>query len=176
VVPVDRAVVLARRPPALLIDAVLVTPDLRPQPHHPLQLEAAHEVAPDRNRIDGVELCGDFWRSRYVHCGRIGMFEKPENRLLASLEPVDLSLTPHLRTGCFAKGVILQEQEALVAEVYFPLNGLVALVSVMDDGQIVVFGRGGHEFSKRKARGSSAPPQPFGRTNGAGARLRDRRR
>jgi CRP-like cAMP-binding protein len=66
------------------------------------------------------------------------MFEKPENRLLASLEPVDLSLlTPHLRTGCFAKGAILQEQEAPVAEVYFPLNGLVALVSVMDNGQIV---------------------------------------
>jgi CRP-like cAMP-binding protein len=66
------------------------------------------------------------------------MFEKPENRLLASLEPVDLSLlTPHLRTGCFAKGAILQEQEATVAEVYFPLNGLVALVSVMDNGQIV---------------------------------------
>src|SRR4029450_5111236 len=66
------------------------------------------------------------------------MFEKPENRLLASLEPVDLSLlNPHLRTRYFAKGAILQEQEAPVAEVYFPLNGMVALVSVMENGQIV---------------------------------------
>jgi hypothetical protein len=41
------------------------------------------------------------------------MFDKRENRLLAALEPVDLSLlTPHLRTSYFAKGAILQEQEA----------------------------------------------------------------
>ena len=66
------------------------------------------------------------------------MFDKPENRLLAALEPVDLSLlTPHLRTGYFAKDAILQEQDTLVDEVYFPLNGMVALVSVMENGQIV---------------------------------------
>ena len=66
------------------------------------------------------------------------MFDKRENRLLAALEPADLSLlTPHLRTGHFTKGAILQEQEASVAEVFFPLNGMVALVSVMESGQIV---------------------------------------
>jgi CRP-like cAMP-binding protein len=75
---------------------------------------------------------------RALHCGGIAMFDKRENRLLTALEPGDLSLlTPHLRTGYFAKGAILQEQEAPVAEVYFPLEGMVALVSVMENGQIV---------------------------------------
>jgi len=33
------------------------------------------------------------------------------------------------------RGEILQEQEAPVAQVYFPMSGLVSLVSVMEDGQ-----------------------------------------
>src|SRR5262245_51423533 len=58
--------------------------------------------------------------------------------MLAALGPADLSLlTPHLRTGYFAKGAIFQEQEAAVTEVFFPLNGMVALVSVMENGQVV---------------------------------------
>lgn len=40
-----------------------------------------------------------------------------------------------LSTAYFARGEILQEQEAPVAQVYFPMSGLVSLVSVMEDGQ-----------------------------------------
>lgn len=76
------------------------------------------------------------------------MLDKLENRLLAALEPSDHALlAPHLRRAFFAQGAVLQEQEAPVAHVYFPMNGMVSLVSVMeDDGQVVetaVVGREG---------------------------------
>ena len=60
------------------------------------------------------------------------MFDKRENQLLAALDPTDYALIrPHLSTACFERGVILQEQEAPVVQVYFPMSGLVSLVSVM---------------------------------------------
>jgi CRP-like cAMP-binding protein len=75
------------------------------------------------------------------------MFDKRKNRLLAALDPTDYALLrPHLSTACFAPGVILQEQEAPVVQVYFLMNGLVSLVSVMEDGheiETAVVGRDG---------------------------------
>jgi CRP-like cAMP-binding protein len=73
--------------------------------------------------------------------------DKLQNRLLAALEPADYALLlPHLRIAHFAQGTVLQQQEAAVERVYFPLNGMVSLVSVMEDGQVVesaVIGREG---------------------------------
>src|SRR6187399_989275 len=70
-----------------------------------------------------------------------------ENRLLAALDPADYALVrPHLSTTCFARGAILQEQEAPVAYVYFPMSGLVSFISIMGDGQEIetaVVGRDG---------------------------------
>src|SRR5262245_32852450 len=75
------------------------------------------------------------------------MFDKGDNRLLAELDPTDYALVrPHLSTAYFARGEILQEQEAPVAQVYFPMSGLVSLVSVMEDGheiETAVVGRDG---------------------------------
>src|SRR5262249_16999171 len=75
------------------------------------------------------------------------MFDKRENRLLAALDPTDYALIrPHLSTACFEQGTILQEQEAPVVQVYFPMSGLVSLVSVMEDGheiETAVVGRDG---------------------------------
>jgi CRP-like cAMP-binding protein len=75
------------------------------------------------------------------------MFDKRENRLLAALDPTDYALLrPHLSTACFARGAILQEQEAPVVQVYFPISGLVSLVSVMEDGheiETAIIGRDG---------------------------------
>jgi CRP-like cAMP-binding protein len=75
------------------------------------------------------------------------MFDKRENRLLAALDPTDYALLrPHLSIACFERGAILQEQEAPVAHVYFPMSGLVSLVSVMKDGheiETAVVGRDG---------------------------------
>jgi CRP-like cAMP-binding protein len=73
--------------------------------------------------------------------------DKLQNRLLAALEPADYALlSPLLRTVYFAQGTILQEQGAPVTRVYFPLMGIVSLVSVMENGQIVetaIIGRDG---------------------------------
>jgi CRP-like cAMP-binding protein len=73
--------------------------------------------------------------------------DKFQNRLLAALEPADYALlSPLLRTAYFAQGTILQEQGAPVARVYFPLLGMVSLISVMEDGRMVetaVVGREG---------------------------------
>jgi CRP-like cAMP-binding protein len=70
-----------------------------------------------------------------------------ENRLLAALEPSDYALLmPQLRTAYFSQGAVLQEQDAPVAHVYFPMNGLISLVSIMEDGRAVesaVVGREG---------------------------------
>ena len=75
------------------------------------------------------------------------MLDKRENRLLAALDPADYDLVrPHLSTACFEQGAILQEQEAAVAHVCFPMNGLVSLGSVMEDGHEIatsVLGRDG---------------------------------
>jgi CRP-like cAMP-binding protein len=75
------------------------------------------------------------------------MLDKLENQLLAALEPGDYALLmPHPRAAYFTQGAVLQEQEAPVAHVYFPMNGMVSLVSVMEDGQVVesaVVGREG---------------------------------
>jgi CRP-like cAMP-binding protein len=60
------------------------------------------------------------------------------NRLLATLDHADFHLlTPHLRSVPLVKGHVLQEQEAPVEQVYFPLSGVVSLISVMEAGEVV---------------------------------------
>ena len=77
----------------------------------------------------------------------LNMPDKLQNQLLAALERADYALlSPLLRTAYFERGTILQEQGAPVTRVYFPLNGMVSLVSVMENGHIVetaVVGREG---------------------------------
>jgi CRP-like cAMP-binding protein len=46
------------------------------------------------------------------------------NRLLQTLDEADFALiAPHLQRVSLAQGQVLQEQEARVEEVYFPLRG-----------------------------------------------------
>lgn len=60
------------------------------------------------------------------------------NRLLATLDQADLiQLTEHLDKLPLAQNLILQEQEAPVEKVYFPLSGVISLISVMENGQVV---------------------------------------
>jgi CRP-like cAMP-binding protein len=60
------------------------------------------------------------------------------NRLLAALGGSDLALLgPHLHSIRLTQGVVLQEQEAPVEHVYFPLSGAISLVSVMEGGEVV---------------------------------------
>jgi CRP-like cAMP-binding protein len=64
--------------------------------------------------------------------------DRRASRLLMALDGADLALlSPHLKEVSLRQGQILQEQEALVEEVYFPLNGVVSLISVMEGGEVV---------------------------------------
>ena len=60
------------------------------------------------------------------------------NGLLAALEPFDFALLhPHLRQLPLIAGATLQDEEAPVEQIYFPLSGLISLVAVMEAGEAV---------------------------------------
>jgi len=60
------------------------------------------------------------------------------NLLLATLDAASLSpLEPHLRQVSLVQGQVLQEQEAPVEKVYFPVSGVISLISVMQGGEVV---------------------------------------
>jgi CRP-like cAMP-binding protein len=62
--------------------------------------------------------------------------DKTRNRLLACLGPMDLALLAHhWRRTTLDHGAVLQEQEAAVEQVYFPLSGAVSLLAVMHGGE-----------------------------------------
>jgi CRP-like cAMP-binding protein len=73
--------------------------------------------------------------------------ETNRNRLLSSLPAPDLTLLArHFKRVSLDHGAVLQEQEAPVEWVYFPLSGVVSLMSVMQSGEAVesaVVGREG---------------------------------
>jgi CRP-like cAMP-binding protein len=63
---------------------------------------------------------------------------RSRNGLLAALEPSDLALLhAHLRELPLVAGATLQEEEAAVEQIYFPLSGLISLVIVMEAGEVV---------------------------------------
>jgi CRP-like cAMP-binding protein len=60
------------------------------------------------------------------------------NHLLGGLRDADFALLgPHLRNVELLQGTVLQEQEAPVEQVYFPLDCVVSLVSVMAGGEVI---------------------------------------
>jgi CRP-like cAMP-binding protein len=68
------------------------------------------------------------------------------NRLLASLPAPDLALIArHLKRVPLDHGAVLQEQDAPVELVYFPLSGAVSLLAVMQSGDAVETAIVGHE-------------------------------
>src|SRR6266850_5019314 len=57
------------------------------------------------------------------------------NLLLAALPSQDFGLLkPHLREVVLAQGMILQEQGESIDHVYFPHDGIVSLLAVMQQG------------------------------------------
>src|SRR5215831_15122245 len=59
------------------------------------------------------------------------------NRLLAGLPQTDLALlAPQLSAVSMKEGDILQEADTPIDEIYFPVSGLVSLVTVMRTGEI----------------------------------------
>jgi CRP-like cAMP-binding protein len=68
------------------------------------------------------------------------------NGLLAALSPADLSaLKPHLKEVALEQGVVLQEQGERIEEVYFPHDGIVSLMAVMQQGDAIETGTVGRE-------------------------------
>src|SRR5690349_9501212 len=64
--------------------------------------------------------------------------EAGRNRLLGSLPESDFTLLArHLMRVTLNHGAILQEQDAPVERVYFPLSGAVSFVAMMQNGEAV---------------------------------------
>jgi CRP-like cAMP-binding protein len=61
-----------------------------------------------------------------------------QNRLLAALQPADLSLLkPYLKKIVLEQGALLHEQEDPVEQAYFPQSGMISLLTVMGDGHAI---------------------------------------
>jgi CRP-like cAMP-binding protein len=74
--------------------------------------------------------------------------ERPEsqNRLLAALPPeVSARLLPHLETVALGLKDIVYAANEPIEHVYFPINGMISMVSLMEDGQAVEVGTIGNE-------------------------------
>jgi CRP-like cAMP-binding protein len=68
------------------------------------------------------------------------------NLLLAALPEKDLSLlTPHLKDIPLVQGVVLQEQGERIEQVYFPHDGIISLLAVMQQGDAVETATIGYE-------------------------------
>src|SRR6266436_1848784 len=60
------------------------------------------------------------------------------NRFLATLPPHDFALlAPHLRTVTLERGAMLHDAAEEIERVYFPHNGMVSLVVVMQSGATI---------------------------------------
>jgi CRP-like cAMP-binding protein len=69
-----------------------------------------------------------------------------ENILLAALALPDFSLVlPHLKLFVPEQGAALIEQESPIETVYFPLDGMISLVTAMDTGEVIEIATAGQE-------------------------------
>jgi CRP-like cAMP-binding protein len=68
----------------------------------------------------------------------MSLYQQHRNRLLSELRHDDYGLiAPYLREVPLTRGLLLQEQEAPVEKVYFPIIGVISLISVMERGEVV---------------------------------------
>ncbi|MDT5293786.1 MAG: hypothetical protein QOJ76_666 [Acidobacteriota bacterium] len=71
----------------------------------------------------------------------------PENRLLAALSRMEYErLVPHLERVHFPQGKVLYEVGDLVRRAYFPMRGMISLLSITKDGgttEVAMVGREG---------------------------------
>jgi CRP-like cAMP-binding protein len=69
----------------------------------------------------------------------LGLGSVGGNRLLAALPPADFSmLVPHFTETSLERGTVLMEPGQAVRRVYFPHNGLIALLGVLPDGHAIL--------------------------------------
>lgn len=61
-----------------------------------------------------------------------------DNLWIASLHPSDRArIEPHLHERSFAQGQVLYDAGEAVDDVWFPLTGVVSLMTVLDDGRMI---------------------------------------
>jgi CRP-like cAMP-binding protein len=77
------------------------------------------------------------------------MFDSPSlsaNQLLMALPPGEYQrLVPYLEPVSLALGQVIYEPKQLIKEVYFPLEAMISLVSIMKDGSTTEIGLVGSE-------------------------------
>jgi CRP-like cAMP-binding protein len=85
------------------------------------------------------------------------------NRLLAAAEPGDFALLePHLERVDLARGQVLYDAGEVIRHIYFPHEGVISLVNLMEDGGIVEVGVFGVE-GVAGLFGALATQEAFGR-------------
>ena len=68
------------------------------------------------------------------------------NRLLDSLPERELAaITPSLHSVSFALREVVYEQDALISHIYFPINSVLSVLTIMSDGNAIEVGSIGHE-------------------------------
>jgi CRP-like cAMP-binding protein len=74
------------------------------------------------------------------------IYSSRRNRLLAALDAADLGLlTPHLKDVILESGAVLQEQGEPILDIYFPHDGIVSLLTVMQHGDAIEVATVGRE-------------------------------
>jgi len=97
------------------------------------------------------------------------------NRLLSSLSPADYSLlAPNLKNVNLVLGDVLQEAGDPFKQVYFPLDGMISLLALMQNGASVETATIGHEGAAGAGSGLGSQTSPYRavvQIQGAAARI-----
>src|SRR5437763_16980525 len=97
------------------------------------------------------------------------------NRLLSSLSPADYSLlAPNLKNFDLVLGDVLQEAGDPFTQVYFPLDGMISLLALMQNGASVETATIGHEGAAGAGSGlgcRTSADRAVVQVKGAGARI-----
>jgi CRP-like cAMP-binding protein len=97
------------------------------------------------------------------------------NHFLSSLAPSDLKLlSPYLINTVFEQGLVLHEQDHQIHHCYFPSEGMVSLVAVLEDGSSIELAAVGREgiVGAALANGTGqAPMRAIAQVAGKGSRI-----
>ncbi|MEX2273282.1 MAG: Crp/Fnr family transcriptional regulator [Vicinamibacterales bacterium] len=86
---------------------------------------------------------------------------RPDNKLLMSLRPEAYArVAPKLREVRLTARQILYKPNESIAEVYFPINSVICLMAVMNDGDTLETGTVGREGASWISATSGAPSMP----------------
>lgn len=101
---------------------------------------------------------------------------KLQNKLLAALSAADYErLAPHLQTVSLKVGEVLKDADEPAFDVYFPVDSVISLITLMEDGMTVeagVVGREGVAGLSAFLGGGSTPNQHIVQAPGTALKIR----